>query len=423
MEDQIEGTIDTKYLIIKKEGSGGTANAFLVKEKGNDTNYIAKVLKVEDEETEQYHENEVKYLNILKKYSIPYVLNIIDNGEGPIIRKNRNKGLPLTKKYIILEYAPNRELADFIIITKSGLGEDKSKTFFYKIIKGIESIHAKGICHRDIKLENILMDGNFNPKFADFGNATENTPNLNNYFGTIPYAAPEIIDNIPYDGFLADIFSLGMTLIWLTFGVPGFTKAWKKCKFYQKIILGKKEEYFEMLKAYIKEEISPSFKELFLWMVSYNPKDRPTIEQILSHEWFKSYLELNDEQKKILNDEIQKEFKERSLKIQNSIISEIEEENKESESMTRASNDEIQFFREDMKPKKAPKGFDNSFCIKIKGSIFPGRFMNNFYNKLNKNYNGNCLIEVDKNKLKLTVFFEDNENDEDENIKGNQIKI
>ena len=77
---------------------------------------------MEDEETEQYHENEVKYLNILKKYSIPYVLNIIDNGEGPIIRKNRNKGLPLTKKYIILEYAPNRELADFIIITKSGLG-------------------------------------------------------------------------------------------------------------------------------------------------------------------------------------------------------------------------------------------------------------------------------------------------------------
>ena len=66
MEDQIEGTIDAKYLIIKKEGSGGTANAFLVKEKGNDTNYIAKVLKVEDEETEQYHENEVKYLTYLK---------------------------------------------------------------------------------------------------------------------------------------------------------------------------------------------------------------------------------------------------------------------------------------------------------------------------------------------------------------------
>ena len=264
MENEIEETIDKKYLIIEKKGSGGTANAFLVKQKGNDTNYIAKVLKVDDKKHIQYHENEVKYLKILKKYSLPYVLNIIDNGEGPIIRKNRNKGLPLIKKYIVLEYAPNRELADFIIFTKSGLGEEKSKAFFYKIIKGIGSIHEKGICHGDIKLENILMDGDFNPKFSDFDHATDNASNINNYFGTIPYAAPEVIDNIPYNGFQADIFSLGMTLIWLTFGIPGFKKAWKKCKFYKNIILGKKEEYFKLLESYIKEEISPSFKELFL---------------------------------------------------------------------------------------------------------------------------------------------------------------
>ena len=424
MENQIEGTIDTKYLIIKKKGSGGTANAFLVQQKGNDTNYIAKVLKVEDKKYIKYHENEVKYLKILKEYSFPFVLNIIDNGEGPIIRKNRNKGLPLIKKYIVLEYAPNRELADFIIFTKSGLGEEKSKAFFYKIIKGIGSIHEKGICHGDIKLENILMDGDFNPKFSDFDHATDNALNINNYFGTIPYAAPEVIENIPYNGFQADIFSLGMTLIWLTFGIPGFTKATKKCKFYKNIILGKKEEYFKLLESYITEEISPSFKELFLWMVAYKPEDRPTIEQILSHEWFKSYLELNEDQKKKLNDEIKKEFEKRSEKIQNSIISEIKKDNEKSDSMaTRSSRDETLFFREDIKPKKVPKGFDTSFCIKIKGSIFPGRFMNNFCNELNKKFAEKCLIEVDKNKFKLTVFFEDDENSDDENIKGNQITI
>ena len=424
MENQIEETIDKKYLIIEKKGSGGTANAFLVKQKDNDTNYIAKVLKVEDKKYLQYHENEVKYLKKLKKYSFPFVLNIIDNGEGPIIRKNRNKGLPLIKKYIVLEYAPNRELADFIIFTKSGLGEEKSKAFFYKIIKGIGSIHEKGICHGDIKLENILMDGDFNPKFSDFDHATDNASNIDNYFGTIPYAAPEVIENIPYNGFQADIFSLGMTLIWLTFGIPGLTKAWKKCKFYKNIISGKKEEYFKMLKSYIKEEISPSFKELFLWMVAYKPEDRPTIEQILSHEWFKSYLELNEDQKKKLNDEIKKEFEKRSEKIQNSIISEIKKDNEKSDYMaTRSSRDETLFFREDIKPKKVPKGFDTSFCIKIKGSIFPGRFMNNFCNELNKKFAEKCLIEVDKNKLKLTVFFEDDENSDDENIKGNQITI
>ena len=429
MENEIEETIDTKYLILEKKDSGGTANAFLVQQKGNETEYIAKVLKVEDEETEQYHENEVKYLKILKKYSLPYVLNIIDNGEGPIIRKNRNNGLPLIKKYIVLEFAPNRELADFIILTGTGLGEEKSKAFFYKIIKGIESIHEKGICHRDIKLENILMDGNFNPKFADFDHATENAPNLNVYFGTIPYAAPEIIKNEPYDGFQADIFSLGVTLMNLTFCEYGFDKASKNCKFYQKIISGQKDEYFKLLKTKIDEEISPSFKELFLWMVSYEPKNRPTLKQILSHEWFKSYFELNDDQKKNLDDEVKKEFEKRAKIIEDSVISEIEEYNIESEALNnRSSIDEKIYFNENMKPKKVHKGFDKSFCIKIKGSIFPSRFMNNFCNKLNTKYGEHCLFEVDKNKLKLTAIFEDDENNDDdekdnENIKGNQITI
>ena len=95
--------------------------------------------------------------------------------------------------------------------------------------------------------------------------------------------------------------------------------------------------------------------------------------------------------------------------------------------VTRSSSYETQFFREDIKPKKVAKGFDTSFCIKIKGLIFPGRFMNKFCNELNKKFAENCLIEVDKNKLKLTAFFEDDENYDDEknneDIKGNQITI
>ena len=147
MENEIEEIIDSKYLIKEKKGSGFTSNAFLVTERGNNIKYIAKVLKKDDEETQKFYKNEVKYLTILKEDSNHYVLNIKDSGEGPVIRKNRNKGLPLIKKYIVLEYAPNRELADFIIFAQKGLGEDKSKVLFYKIVKGVESMHKKGICH------------------------------------------------------------------------------------------------------------------------------------------------------------------------------------------------------------------------------------------------------------------------------------
>ena len=203
MEDKIEETIDTRYKIIMKKGSGGTANAFLVEDKNNNNSqYVIKIYKFNKEINKTYYANEVKCLNILKSIHNPYILNIITNGEGPVIRIKKNKGLPLIKKYIVLEYAPNRELADFIIHAERGLKEDKSKALFYKIIKGVESIHEKGICHRDIKLENILLDANFNPKIADFGNAVENASNLNDFFGSYPYFPPEMLEFKPYDGFL-----------------------------------------------------------------------------------------------------------------------------------------------------------------------------------------------------------------------------
>ena len=79
-------------------------------------------------------------------------------------------------------------------------------------------IHNLGICHRDLKLENILLTDKFSPKIADFGFATMNAPNLNEYIGTRIYAAPEFFEKNPYDGKKADIFSLGKTLIdWIPF--------------------------------------------------------------------------------------------------------------------------------------------------------------------------------------------------------------
>ena len=199
MEDKIEDTIetnDTKYIIEEKKGSGGTSNAFLVTEKNNNSKYIIKILKIETKVNLTYYANEVRCMNILKQGNNPYILDIIDSGECKITRKERNNGLPLTKKYIVLEHAPNRELADFIIFAQKCLGEDKSKALFYKIVNGVESLHKKGICHRDIKLENILLDEKFNPKLADFGNAIENANNLNTFLGTLPYAAPEVVDKI-----------------------------------------------------------------------------------------------------------------------------------------------------------------------------------------------------------------------------------
>jgi serine/threonine protein kinase len=97
MEDKIEDTIDSKYIIKRKLGSGGTSSVFIVteKHKNNNIEYVAKVLKdIDDEIIINQYNNEIKYLTELKQKSIPNIINIIDSGEGPIIRKDKNDGNP-----------------------------------------------------------------------------------------------------------------------------------------------------------------------------------------------------------------------------------------------------------------------------------------------------------------------------------------
>ena len=50
------------------------------------------------------NDNEIKYLNILSEQNCPYIIKIIDNGEGPIVRKEKNNGEPLTRKYHEMKY-------------------------------------------------------------------------------------------------------------------------------------------------------------------------------------------------------------------------------------------------------------------------------------------------------------------------------
>ena len=249
---------------------------------------------------------------------------------------------------------------------------------------------------------------------------------MNDFFGSYPYFPPEMLEFKPYDGFKADIFSLGVTLMYLAFNNGGFKKASINNDLYKKIIDGKKDEYFKSLKNKITEEISTEFKDLFFWMVSYNPQKRPTIKQILSHNWFKSYLEMNNEQKKQLDKEIEDDFQNRIQIIAKKIEEEIETAELESESeyesgsLNRGGSGKVtQFFKSGMKPIKAPKGFDTSFSIKIKGLVNPSKFMNKFCHKL-----GNCQFEADINKLKLTAIFEDDDEEElGENFRGNEIII
>ena len=102
---------------------------------------------------------------------------------------------------------------DYIMKHDQGLDESVARRYFKQIVQAIHYCHKLHVVHRDLKLENILVDDQFNLKLADFGFATyKSIDALTSYRGTMTYMAPEIKEGKTYKGTQVDLFSLGVIL-------------------------------------------------------------------------------------------------------------------------------------------------------------------------------------------------------------------
>lgn len=117
------------------------------------------------------------------------------------------------KCYISLEWAGHGDLLQYVRL-KGSLKESECRRMFKELLSAIEYIHKMNIVHRDLKCENILLSKKNSIKLADFGFARVLVPpQLSKTFcGSAAYAAPELLQGIPYIGTCADVWSLGVIL-------------------------------------------------------------------------------------------------------------------------------------------------------------------------------------------------------------------
>ena len=398
-----EHLFNEKYTIKEKKGGGGTAKAFLVLEKKTQKEYIAKIIEDYDN-----YKREIKIYEKLNAKNNPNIIKMIDHGIGYIQYERK-------QNYIILEYAPNRELFDYVVYAGEGFGESNGKVIFAGILNGMKCLHDSKIAHNDLSMSNIFLDKDFNPKVGDFGAASDDIKKIKNVIGTPGFVAPEKDDNKKYDIYKADIFSLGAILIYLVFGKRGFQKAIKKDILYNLIIENteaSKTQYWNKMGLCLGKAISKEFIDLYIKMVSPYPDKRPNIKTILEQPWIKSIENLDINK---IKDEIKERCKEKRKIIEKKVKKEIQDDEDKIEYKiegmkltTRASKeDKIGNFNSNSNPKDFPDYYNDEFCVKINNNFNGNKLMNNLYDRIiNKFGTDKCFIKPVADKFKMDITFE-----------------
>ncbi|KAJ4964540.1 hypothetical protein NE237_016389 [Protea cynaroides] len=199
----------------------------------------------------------------------------------------RFKEVVLTRTHlaIVMEFAAGGEL--FERICNAGrFSEDEARYFFQQLISGVNYCHSMQICHRDLKLENTLLDGSPAPrlKICDFGYSKSSLLHSRpkSTVGTPAYIAPEVLSRREYDGKMADVWSCGVTLYVMLVGAYPFEDQEDPKNFRKTINRIVAVQY--KIPDYV--HVSQDCRLLLSRIFVANPSKRITIKEIKSHPWF-----------------------------------------------------------------------------------------------------------------------------------------
>lgn len=206
--------LNNRYLIEEKVGSGGMADVY----KGMDTEtgetVAIKVLKQEYSSDPQYLRRLGREAEAMVSLKNEHIVSFYDIGSEDDIH------------YLVIEYVDGRTLRE-VMDEKGAMDPDEAAAIVCDVLEGLSHAHKKGLVHRDVKPQNIMITSEGVIKLADFGIAkiagkATKTYDGKEAMGSVYYISPEQAMGDTVDA-QADIYSVGIMLYEMLSGAPPFT--------------------------------------------------------------------------------------------------------------------------------------------------------------------------------------------------------
>uniref|UniRef100_A0A7S3ZFF9 non-specific serine/threonine protein kinase n=1 Tax=Lotharella globosa TaxID=91324 RepID=A0A7S3ZFF9_9EUKA len=212
----------------------------------------------------------------------------LEKGKCPNIVGLRSVFKDHRKLYVVLEYCKNGDF--FNHVAGSNFSEQVARVYFKQLLNGVAYMHSRGYAHRDLSLENILMDEKKNLKICDFGLSVKlqnpsqkldvDDPDCRP--GKIRYMPPEIFSCGEYSPFSSDLYCCGVILFVMLLGKPPYEFPCNDDERFKLIANGRLEYLLQVWGA--SDKLSNEVKDLLSRLITFESK-RISLAEISKHPW------------------------------------------------------------------------------------------------------------------------------------------
>lgn len=268
--DQIvPGTVVDDFEILEQIGKGGFSHVHIARHIPTNNYCAAKVIELATMKPEEF-QGILREVSVFMQVEHPNICNLYR--------------LSVLNESLIffMECAPRGTLLSYVN-SKGGLTEFEAQRLFIQLFRALRHLHIYHfLVHRDLKLENILLDSKGNVKLTDFGLAgTYYNYIMHTFVGTPGYQPPEILAGSEYNE-KCDVWSLGVCLYAMLVGsLPFATQTHNFRALIQEAMQFKYPKTF-----------SPALVDLLKKMFEIRPAERPSLTQLQSHPWLRGLEQL-----------------------------------------------------------------------------------------------------------------------------------